>query len=64
MAFISYTPAPVGLVGVTPAWAYLDTTDSLTTITAAGYLNSKIGNLGLLDQIVSGTMVLAKNTIC
>lgn len=41
MGLLTITGAPTGLVGVNPNMAFLSTTDSLATLTTAGYLNNQ-----------------------
>jgi hypothetical protein len=40
MAILSITPGITGLAGVNPSYYLIDTSDSVATITTAGYLNS------------------------
>lgn len=44
MAIISVTPGQVGLVGVLPSIAYIDTTDTVATVTTTGYLNKEVAS--------------------
>lgn len=44
MAIISVTPGQVGLVGVLPSIAYIQTTDPVATVTTAGYLNKVVAD--------------------
>lgn len=44
MSIISVTPGQVGLVGVLPSIAYIQTTDTVATVTTAGYLNKEVAN--------------------
>jgi hypothetical protein len=44
MAIISVTPGQVGLVGVLPSIAYIQTTDTVAAVTTAGYLNKEVAN--------------------
>src|SRR5574338_629837 len=42
MAILNVTSYPPGLVGVNPSVVYIETNDTLATVTAAGYLNKKV----------------------
>jgi hypothetical protein len=42
MPIISVTPGQVGLVGVLPSIAYIQTTDTVAEVTATGYLNKVV----------------------
>ena len=42
MSIISVTPGQVGLVGVLPSIAYIQTTDPVATVVATGYLNKVV----------------------
>ena len=44
MPIISVTPGQVGLVGVLPSIAYINTSDTLATVTTTGYLNKEVAN--------------------
>ncbi len=44
MSIISVTPGQVGLVGVLPSIAYIQTTDTVATVTTTGYLNKEVAN--------------------
>ena len=44
MAIISVTPGQTGLVGVLPSIAYIQTTDTVATVTTTGYLNKEVAN--------------------
>lgn len=44
MAIISVTPGQVGLVGVLPSIAYIQTTDTVATVTTTGYLNKEVAS--------------------
>lgn len=44
MGIINVTPGQVGLVGVFPSLAYIDTTDTETQVLATGYLNAEVAN--------------------
>lgn len=57
MAIISITPTQTGLVGVLPSVAYIQTTDTVSTITTTGYLNKAVaeGNQFSLPCIAAVT---------
>lgn len=58
---LGITYAPTGLVDVYPTIVYIDTDNTLTEVTTAGYLNeNNFGGLG--NQIVDGAMCLTTNT--
>ncbi len=44
MPIISVTPGQVGLVGVLPSIAYIQTTDTVATVTSTGYLNKEVAS--------------------
>jgi ethanolamine utilization microcompartment shell protein EutS len=44
MSIISVTPGQVGVVGVLPSIAYIQTTDTVATVTTTGYLNKEVAN--------------------
>jgi hypothetical protein len=44
MPIISVTPGQVGLVGVLPSIAYIQTTDPVATVVATGYLNKEVAS--------------------
>jgi len=65
MAVLNIINQQVGLVGTIPGIGYINTNDSLATVTAAGYLNNQ--NIGKalspqLSQFKNGTMCLVSNT--
>ena len=44
MGIISVTPGQVGLVGVLPSIAYINTNDTVAEVTTTGYLNKEVAN--------------------
>ncbi len=44
MPIISVTPGQVGLVGVLPSIAYIQTTDTVSEVTTTGYLNKEVAS--------------------
>lgn len=44
MPIISVTPGQTGLVGVLPSIAYINTSDTLASVTTTGYLNKEVAN--------------------
>ncbi len=44
MSIISVTPGQVGLVGVLPSIAYIQTTDTVATVLTTGYLNKEVAS--------------------
>jgi len=44
MSIISVTPGQVGLVGVLPTIAYIQTNDPVATVVTTGYLNKEVAN--------------------
>jgi hypothetical protein len=61
MAILNATSYPTGLVGVIPSIVYIDTNDTLATVTTAGYLNKKVQQ-GFVFQESMMALVSTKTT--
>lgn len=61
MGIINVTPGQVGLVGVLPSVAYINTDDTIAEVTTTGYLNKEVAN-GLQFSLPCIAVVSTKAT--